>query len=977
MGKLDIAGQQIVEAFKKGRKLGKEGIEQNLAEAQDRMGSDNKAIADEAANEYTGLQFALEYAENIKDSENEEQNLRDELERARLEARDPNGVFANKEAYDQYRASVEEALRQNRVERLQAYLDLAGRLSGNLSQSIANAMEFKEAEKERIADIQHNANSDMEGRPANEHYKEPTWAQKTGNVIADSLLAPLQTFNEMLRLFGSKSANGEGYLFNRFARGIIDARHKEIRGVRSKYAMLDEKAKEVFGDKVKNWAGLMEAVGKMPSSNVKFWDGGAMQDHEVHQGILMYMYMVNKMSDGRMKLRKMGITEEEMAKVESVLDDRLKRIADWLQDEFLVETRNEYNETHKRMFGASMAAIEHYFPLKINQQSRIKNAEKEDEKDRQSGAISTVTGAIKRRTLNTTALDLLRADALHIILDHVAEMEHWNAFAEIDRDINTLRSYKRFENQVRNMKTIYGNGADLWQNFRDVAQLATGTYEPKQSKHEKAALAVAQNVSAAKVAFRINTALKQLLSLPAYLPYINAKGFYRSIANNISGKSTSFKWCMENLPMFEERWKSRVSGDPKLAKSVMDWQAKRANWIQWIGRVGMLPNAAIDALTVSIGAHAVYETRLDQYLKEGYGKEAAEKRAKQDAEMAYNETQQSSEGGFVSTMQSDHTWFSTMFSVFRNASMSYTRRFVDAARNISHNITPAQRKATLEFETKKMIREGVPEDKAREAARSRFNRVMRKNYISLATFGFIVQFAWNLGNKMWYLLFGDDDDKKKDMVEDAFAQAMFGSVEGLTGGDVVSEFGRQMVRDDYNPRTIKKDMPVSSDLALLLQKFAQGKNEEALYSLFTMAVQMGVGVNPESISDFILSVTDICGGDMALANEAAIFAARFVNAPQSQIKDLYFDEIGMTGEEASHYTPQQLAERYAKYQVKRGRMIEPWTWGDEAIIAAVIATRGWLMNEETVSSRVSKWLTSIVMVIVFLLIGAYSFFMLK
>ena len=48
-----------------------------------------------------------------------------------------------------------------------------------------------------------------------------------------------------------------------------------------------------------------------------------------------------------------------------------------------------------------------------------------------------------------------------------------------------------------------------------------------------------------------------------------------------------------------------------------------------------------------------------------------------------------------------------------------------------------------------------------------------------------------------------------------------------------------------------------------------------------------------------------------------------------------------------------------------------------SIIAAVIATRGWLMNEETVLSRVSKCLTWIVIVIVLLLIGAYSFYMLK
>lgn len=47
-----------------------------------------------------------------------------------------------------------------------------------------------------------------------------------------------------------------------------------------------------------------------------------------------------------------------------------------------------------------------------------------------------------------------------------------------------------------------------------------------------------------------------------------------------------------------------------------------------------------------------------------------------------------------------------------------------------------------------------------------------------------------------------------------------------------------------------------------------------------------------------------------------------------------------------------------------------------SIIAAIIATRGWLMNEETVLGRVSKWFTWIVIVIVALLVGGYSYFML-
>lgn len=201
-------------------------------------------------------------------------------------------------------------------------------MSDSLRESIANAKDFKEAEKQRIREIQHNANSDMEGRPSDEHYK-PTFADRfVNNSFFSFVFAPLATFDRMLRMFGGKSANGEGYLYNRFMRGWVDARQKENNGVRDKYAILDRKAAELFGGKVKTWGDLIRRVGKLPKGTVSFWNGGEMQEREMTQGNLMYIYMVNKMLDGRMKLRKMGITEENVADIEEVLDSRLIELAD-------------------------------------------------------------------------------------------------------------------------------------------------------------------------------------------------------------------------------------------------------------------------------------------------------------------------------------------------------------------------------------------------------------------------------------------------------------------------------------------------------------------------------------------------------------------------------------------------------------------------------------------------------------------------
>ena len=920
-GQLDPAGAHTMKVFKKTRGWEKTDIEEAISEAQQRMGSSDVAVADEAALEYTGLQLALEYAENIKDSKVEERKLREEIKQAHDDASERDRAT---DSYRQYIASLQEAIRQNKIERAQSYFDLVGRLSDSLRESIANAKDFKEAEKQRIREIQHNANSDMEGRPSDEHYK-PTFTDKfVNNSFVSFLFAPLATFDQMLRMFGGKSANGEGYLYNRFMRGWVDARQKEINGVRDKYAILDAKAAELFGGKVKTWGDLIRRVGKLPKGTVSFWNGGEMQERELTQGNLMYIYMVNKMLDGRMKLRKMGITEENVADIEEVLDPRLIELADWLQDEFLVQTRNEYNETHKRMFGASMAAIEHYFPLKILANARADKPEDLDNPDKSDG-ISTATGSIIKRRRNALALDITGADALSVILDHVAQMEHWNAFAEFNRDINTLRTYKRFRNQVQNMTTIYGSGKELWKKFNDVCQMAAGTYRPPRTKLDEAAVNFAKGVTAAKVSFRMFTALKQFLSMPAYIPEARTDYLLRNIANPVG----AWKWSMEHLPIFSERWRSRMSGDPRLLKSDMDWKMWRTRIMQLASRAGMSPNAFVDALTVSIGAHSMYQTRLAQYLRDGYSEADAEKKAVQDAEVLYNQTQQSSEGAFTSTMQVDRSWLSVLFTVFRNASMSYQRQLFDALRNFKNNLTPGGRARSIEFMKKQYVRDGIDEAQAEQNAKRKFRRQLLKDTLRVATFGYIMQFAWNLGAYLPYLLFGDDEDEKQKMWDDVWAHTAFGSVEGLTGGDLMSQAGQMMLTGEGNPAYLSKDMPLTSDIMAAFQKLGNGQHTEALNDMINLIVQAGLGVNPQSITDVALSIMDACGDDPALAHEATICISRILQVPQSQIDKMYFDEVGLSGDEVSKYTPAQLAERYAQFKVKRGRFFSPWSWGDE------------------------------------------------
>lgn len=943
-GQLDPEGQRIAQVVRKATSLPKENIEERIADCTNRMSSDDNAVAEEAAIEYSGLLLAHQFVEDITESKAEEKALRESIKEAKA---DLDAGTMEADAYREYVESTNDAIRQNKIERAEAYRSIVEQVGGVLGGSVERAKAWREAEKRRVETIHHNANSDMTGRPNDEHHKESKAQKIANNSIVRFVLAPLGTFDQMLRMFGKKSVNGEGYLWNRYMRGWVEATEKEYTGYQNALKTLDEKVSEVFDKKMK-CGDLFSLERNLPKATVTFWDGGEQKAHELTQGNLLYIYMVDKMSDGRMKLRRMGITEEDVENIKEFVDPRFLELADWMQDEFLVEKRNEYNEVHKRMFGASMAAIENYFPLKILANARIEEVDVADDTT-DTALPATSTGSIIKRRRNNLALDVMGADAFSVILDHIQQMERWASFAEFNRDLNTLLSYKRFRNQVMNMTSVYGGGKTLWKNFRNVCSMAAGAYRPPIAALDKAAVNVAKGVTAAKVSFRVFTALKQFLSMPAYLS--DSSPVY--LAGNIANPIRAWKWSMENLPLFEKRWKSRMAGDPRLMKSEMDWKMWQNRAVEIASRIGMSPNAFVDALTVAIGAHSMYQTKKKKYLRYGYDEETAEKRAKQDATILFNQTQQSSESAFLSTMQTDRSWLSVLFTVFRNSSMSYTRQLYDALRNLKHRFEPGYKGLTEEYLAKQMRRDGIDPDKADQNAKSEYRRSLMRDIVRVGVFGYLLQFAWNLGAYLPYLLLGDDKDEKSDMWHDIFCHTMFGSIEGLTGGDVMSAVGNGFAKGEgLNLFSASKDMPLSSDLQNIVNKWNKDK-VAAMNDVTNLMVQSGIGVNPQSLTDAVVAIMDYCGDDANTSRECALLITRIINCPQSQIDKIYFDELNATAAEAQGMTPAEIAERYARYKMHRGAPLTGWAYTDEARDSVMTAQQNRVLTKakEKLNSR--------------------------
>ncbi len=923
-GKLDIEGQRVVKAVKAGLAMTEDEVKERMNDLSDRMDSNDDTIAEEAKAEYAGLQLALDYHSSITDSIGEETGLENERNDAMTQRREGK---MTKQAFDEFMKDVDSSMRENHIERVEAFRELRTKLVSILSGSIDAAKEFREREKERIENIHHLANSDMQGISSDEHVRDDKnfWQRLSNSSIVRFLMSPLASFDQMLRLFGSKNINGEGYLWNKFHRGWVEATENEYTGMKEATRELDEKVSSVFGKEMM-WSDLYEVERKMPKVTVKFWDGGQMKDHELTQGNLLYIYMVNKMSDGRMKLRRMGIEEEDVQAIVRQMDPRFIELADWLQNEYLVNKRNKYNAVHERMFGASMAAIDNYFPIKILSNARTKEEDVSNMNDEEA-LPSTTTGSIIKRRRNSLALDVLGSDAFSVVIEHLEQMEHWAAFAEFNRDINTLLSYKRFRNQAQNMDSVYGSGKKLWNNFKSVCRIAAGTYRPsvKAESLDTAAMNVAKGVTAAKISFRVYTALKQFLSMPAFIADANVK----YLAENMATPWKSWNWAMENLPIFEKRWKSRQAGDTRLMQTDSDWKLWRNKIIEKASQWGMSPNAFVDALTVSIGAHAMYQTKYDKYIKAGYSEEQADKKAKQDATTLYNETQQSSEGAFVSPVQLDRTVFSVMITVFRNSSMGYQRQLHDAVRNIGKMMKSGYKEESIAFMKKQMMRDGLTEEQAQHAAEREYGNALAHNATRIATFGFLVQFAWNLGGSLAYLLLGDDDDEKEKMLEDAARKGLIGgTIEGLAGGNVASEALDMLAKGESLQNYDPSLLPIFSDMKRVYQMMGYDK-VAAANELVNLAIQAGIGVNPQTLTDAIVAVEDACGGDLDTSKEAMLLIMRVLQVPQSQIDKIYIDELGVNAGEAQKMTYGEMAERYANYKVERGAPLTGWAYQDE------------------------------------------------
>ena len=911
IGKLDKEGQLLLEEYNNSKVLDLETIDEKILdlqnEAADESGEPDAERTREVAARLRGLELARQYREEILKKRDEIKGLEQELKNAEKDAKD--GVMT-KDAYKEFRRATERAIVESKLDMVDAYHGLIHGLGGDISSSAKRAKLFQQQQIDHVKEIQHNANSDLLGHPAEAQGETP---DKWNNSVPRLFMSAMPTFQTMLKFFGEKAADGRGYLYERFIPQHTQASHNEYIGKTEAREKMRDKLTEIFGKKttIENFMDMSRKEGAI----LEYQEGGQKKTIDLTRGQVLYLYMINKMADGQMKLSRMGITDADVQKMANELPEEFVRFADWVQEEFLTELRDKYNAVHERMFGAPMAAIESYFPIKINKRSR---GEKIEPGMNAEDKPSTVTGSVIKRTKNAVAIDL-SADAMQVLLGHIDDMENWAAWAEFRRDLKSLLNYRHFQNQVKGMESLrYGSGEKLWKNFVDVANIAAGSFKPSSTAADRAVRNIAKGVVSSKIAFRYFTAVKQILSTPAFWSEVD----FGKMMNAYLHQKEAWDWAMKNLPGFSKRWEGRASGNEILLESDADWKVWQNRAVQWLSKEGMRANAFIDALTVATGAKAVFETKYEMFKKAGYSEERAREKALNRAAEAYNESQQSSESAYLSPLQAEATFVSSVLTAYRNSPFGYNRKMATAIANLKKKMKKGFKQESIEYMIKQLMRDGLNEEQAKKFAKSTYRRSVARDAADVALYEFFLNYVWVLGPSLIYILGGDDDEKKKELHLEAVLDGAMGGLGNLPAGESLTGAIKAAAEGDVSqfqlPQAVAmQDMETIADLM-------QTDPVRAAGEVLNILVAMGVGVNPQTFTDMFVALGDT--EDWSDPREIAMLVLRLINAPNSKLELLEADEAM----ENYGANIEEITREYAEYQKSKRAPLTGWLYSDES-----------------------------------------------
>ncbi len=146
-------------------------------------------------------------------------------------------------------------------------------------------------------------------------------------------------------------------------------------------------------------------------------------------------------------------------------------------------------------------------------------------------------------------------------------------------------------------------------------------------------------------------------------------------------KDFSELWNSDFLKQRRSGLKTDVNAD-EIANAVSTSKNKVRAGISYLLKKGFLPTQIADSFAISSGGATFYRNRIESYIKEGFSKEEAQKKAFADFRDSTNESQQSSDPSRISQEQA--SGLGRIILAFANTPIQYTRLTKRAVQDLAN-----------------------------------------------------------------------------------------------------------------------------------------------------------------------------------------------------------------------------------------------------------------------------------------------------
>lgn len=749
------------------------------------------------------------------------------------------------------------AMQQSLIEQKQIQAEKTKSFAEDLKEYIANGhakyKEELEMQKERKKELVRKAMHDITGtgkRPQSVNTGKENKSEKPAwyKWIFDGSLSSL---DYMLKKVSTRTFGRDSWLYQHFIsgpNGVIAANDTKIQGLYAAKNALEEKAQELFGMSYEEKMRKDSKEGDLGIEIVAYpmdrFGEPEMMPLKLSKGQATYIYMVWKMSDGKMKLSAQGFNQDMIDVIEDYIGPRNVEWAEWVQEEYLPTLREKYNSRYEEMYGTSLGAIEHYVPLKIQGQSIRQEIDLEQESPATS--LSAKHGSLIQRTRNVNPVDI-STNAMEMLVEHITDMEEFYAYAPVRRDLQHILSSTAFHNQLN------ANTPGDFKRLVDAAKIAVGLYggrEAANDRIQKIWTSLQKGWISANIAFRDMTAIKQALAAPSFLSYSQDPAYVAHLMKNIGmvyGRNIpglliptlpfgefllnpvmkkadkrggiasklmgeTFQWCIDNFPDFKERVMKGSAGDLRLEDKGL------SQWLDKLTEIGMSYNAFVDALTCAVGIKSIYDYEMGRARKKyddlardlGMTEEWKQRRMKEAEHMArlnatlyYNQTQQSGHNALLAPLQVSSNALLRSLALYKNSSLSNVRMAKEGWDDmLRYWGNKRMRNKMIEEYTRRMMEEyELEEDEARKRAIDYCRSQVRKAAFRFGMHGYVLNLLWNAGSKgmlgfwagkaLMAVLTGiepDGDDEETPIIKEGTDMLMYWAAMPISGtivGDLI------------------------------------------------------------------------------------------------------------------------------------------------------------------------------------------------